>query len=64
MPERPDRTVSPVRRPYMFRRYSPPTSYRAADIWPSEFVFTACISSAKIFSRAHATSCKRARQAL
>src|SRR5690348_4014428 len=40
-----------ARSAYMFRRYSPPTSYSAWLIWPSEWVFTASISAAKTFLR-------------
>jgi len=48
--------LKPHRSPldHMFRRYSPPTSYRAWLIWPSECVFTASINAANTFWRSRA----------
>src|SRR5207342_2791874 len=43
---------------YMLRRYSPPTSYNAWLICPSECVFTASISEAKTFWRSRAVFCR------
>ena len=44
---------------YMLRRYSPPTSYRAPEIWPSELDFTVSINSANTLPRSRATACSR-----
>src|SRR5690606_5879120 len=41
---------------YMFRRYSPPTSYNAWLIWPSEWVLTASISASNTLRRSRAVS--------
>ena len=43
---------------YMLRRYSPPTSYSAEEICPSELLFTVSISSAKVLPRSRATACR------
>ena len=43
---------------YIFRRYSPPTSYSAWLIWPSEQVLTASINASKVLPRARATACR------
>lgn len=43
---------------YMLRRYSPPTSYSAWLIWPSECVFTASMSAANTLRRSRAVSCR------
>lgn len=43
---------------YIFRRYSPPTSYRAWLICPSELYFTASIRRSKMFLRSRAACCR------
>ena len=43
----------------MLRRYWPPTSYSAREIWPSEQHFTVSISSANTLPPVAATACRR-----
>src|SRR5699024_5310831 len=43
---------------HMFRRYSPPTSYKAWLICPSEWVLTASIRAANTFLRSRAVFCR------
>ncbi len=40
----------------MFRLYSPPTSYNAWLIWPSEWVFTASICASNTLRRSRTVS--------
>jgi len=42
---------------YMFRRYSPPTSYNEWDICPSDTNFTVSTCEAKMFFRSRAVCC-------
>lgn len=42
---------------YIFLRYSPPTSYNACDIDPSEHTLAASINASKVFLRSRATRC-------
>ena len=44
---------------YMLRRYSPPTSYSAWLICPSELYLTACISCSNRLRRSRAVVCSR-----
>src|SRR6185312_15546345 len=46
---------------HIFRRYSPPTSYNAWLICPSELYFTASTNCSNTFFRSRAVSCKRFR---
>ncbi len=49
---------------YILRRYCPPTSYSAREIWPKEHTLTAFISSAKTFPPEVATFCRLRRASL